>query len=259
MSTVAEQLERWGTEAEVVDPGGTEPLPFYDLILEPDEMSRGDEDERAGEKAGHKFHGNQWDGSAGYVPARMTRDEVLAHPDVTRYNEGTPVEEQVPDGMAHHDVALETIARLQGFDAPPTVVKEFSSNTKGGTLYRGLPQRRYLDDFRRGDYFAGTGVVGSGTYTTTARQQAKEYAHTGGVMAMKLKADARTIDRKGVEDLWRQEMAAAKPGERRVLEDPGRVAAIHGYDAITVQRSGVGNYVVVLNRTAVEVLAKNVP
>lgn len=215
-----------------------------------------------GDKPGHKFHGNQW-GGTGRVEAKLSRDEVLAHPAMAGFVDGTraPEEPVESGGIIYHDPALETIAHVQGFDGPPTVVKEFSDNTTGDVLYRGLPDQRFVEEFRTGDYFAGTGIMGSGTYTTNNGDYAANYkgAH-GGTLQMRLKKDAKVLTRNEADDMQYAERAKVlkDPAKAKLFEDPGRVAAMNGYDAIHVKRTvapgSSGDYTLVLNRTAVEVL-----
>lgn len=212
---------------------------------------------------GHEFFGNQ---HVSVSFGASGADKILTDPAMTPYVDGTAQAEQPTEasGIIYHDKALETIARLRGFDGKPTVVSEFSADTKGPVLYRGVSEEKYAKQFRTGKYFAGTGVSGSGTYTTTEAGYAAGHAASdgSGVLTMKLKSDANYIVRKEADKLQAQAYKAAvksgDPNLATLMSDPGRVAAMHGYDAIRLDRAGgtSGDYYLVLNRTAVEVLKK---
>lgn len=184
------------------------------------------------------------------------------------------------------DVMLHDIARVQGFDGLPALVDQAELDrvvAEGGVkLWRGLTMSHgddYGRQFQTGDYFAGRGVAGDGTYTardlmgtasaksgtTAGRDIARDYASEGDrgqVLQMVLRPNARTItfrdavarmekDRDFIEaDLSLGDSKARDDLTLAFYSDPGRWAAAQGYDAIISGK----NYVVVLNRRAVKVL-----
>lgn len=154
----------------------------------------------------------------------------------------------------------------------------------GRTVLDELKGEDLTKQFKNGELFVGRGINGNGTYTSNSKTTADGYAGGGGtVMRMTLKSDAKVI---GDSDIYnmrnkaREELdrafdpvtdryrAGKMSGEEYVqaLEshyadvtkltqspmwnDPGRVAAVLGYDAINI---GGGGVYVILNRTAVRV------
>lgn len=147
---------------------------------------------------------------------------------------------------------------------------------------------KFTNQFRDGELFVGRGISGNGTYTAHNGDMAREYAGPeGDVMRMTLKKDAKVIGDSEIynmrnkvrEDLDRafdpvmDRYQAGKMGKEEFVmaleshyadvtkltqspmwNDPGRVAAVLGYDAIRV---GLGDVYIILNRTAVRVQDKD--
>lgn len=170
------------------------------------------------------------------------------------------------------DPALGDIAGKQGFDAKPAVGSAADVDAvvaRGGVeLYRGVTEARFAEEFRTGDYFPGLGLYGNGTYTSTARSTAAEYANgkADGVARMALTPEARTTTLSELERMMEADGISVGPSwapndRDRVLGDPGRYAASKGYDAYTIDPGssaginlGAGEqWWVVLNRGAVVV------
>lgn len=205
------------------------------------------------------------------------------------------------------DPALADIAHAQGFDGKPTVVSEEELqgliNDGWTEAYRGmrLPagpsgvggdgattpdgHDTYSDQFRYGDYYAGTGLGGNGTYvalgdgaTKTADLFGADVMHLAinpeanvlpGDQLFALKdeeQEALSAERLQIFDdaragvLTNEQASAATsaletdsdPGN--LMSDAGRWAAAHGYDAIVWKDNfGDPSMAVVLNRTAVAV------
>lgn len=139
-------------------------------------------------------------------------------------------------------------------------------------LYRGVSEKKFTDQFRNGPLYCGSGFGGNGTYAqkvtkpepggeAAAKKEALIYGEhvlrialpptakvvTGDVVeeemeafekAIKADADAARISKSDSEALL------------SVLQDPGRFAALRGYDAIEVTTDG---YVDLLNRTILAV------
>lgn len=212
------------------------------------------------------------------------------------------------------DPALHSIVREQGFDGTPEVISalEMERRIDSGwhEMWRGVrgytvildPDHPYTSEsvsyssrdaaqqFREGDYFAGRGVFGNGTYASVDQTEALGYGDymNGGLLRIALDSDAKVADFDELLKLgdkynsayWATGMmirgfkttapdtpqrAASKAtsdrlvNKTKVLTDLGRLAAAMGYDAIAVQprnhkmRDGRTMYYIILNRTAVAV------
>ena len=189
------------------------------------------------------------------------------------------------------DPMLAEIYRRQGFDGPPVVVTESDMDSlvaRGEVIevWRGI-ERHQRDDgswssadelaeqYRTGPYFAGQGVRGNGTYTTTDRHRAEVgYSEGGGsLLRIGIAADAHIVDWPEVDaeaaaytslsDDFRRgwhtgdenidtllDRVTSQQVEAWVLVDDGRYAASRGIDAIRLTRGGGQTYYIVLNRTA---------
>lgn len=58
-------------------------------------------------------------------------------------------------------------------------------------LYRGVEDKKYIDDYKNGEMFIGLGANGTGVYTTIEQQKAQRYAKEGGVIEMIIDKDAK--------------------------------------------------------------------
>lgn len=196
---------------------------------------------------------------------------------------GGGVKELVAGGR---DLFMAALNKELGLDAKPKVVGEAEMDrlvaAGGWELFRGVTDPKFADDFRGGDFFAGLGMYGNGTYTANVRDGAEgaaanrarayatalRYTAKGGqkkpdaVLRMALSGDARVATAEEAEKMQgeHQQMiegavaaARAMPegpersrAERRVkaLSDFGRYMAMRGYDAMDV------GHVVVFNRGA---------
>lgn len=149
-------------------------------------------------------------------------------------------------GDDRRDRVLERIAQIQGFDAKPS---EGNLDPSREIVHRGFGDRyggnesQYAGQFRHGDYHGSTGLRANGTYVTTDEKAASQY---GSVLHMQLHPDARTISLPDAED----KLDSLPDGKIKqiVAGDPGRLAAMLGYDAIIK-----GTHRVILNRGAVRV------
>ena len=194
------------------------------------------------------------------------------------------------DPIANHgDWGMAELARRAGFDALPDIMTsdemdELVAVERYPEMFRGLapipnvePEeykdlpagtaaRQMAENFRRYQLFAGTGVIGAGTYTTGDVSLARSYGVPGSgafpeewqesvVLRMLLKPSARVVE---IADLWQEmrEWNDSQTGydldspERRFMQDPGRAAVVFGYDVI-VETGGSPsghNVYVVLNR-----------
>jgi hypothetical protein len=177
------------------------------------------------------------------------------------------------------DPTLEDIARKQGFDGEAELVDQATFDevvAKGGTVtYRGItphydgpgPDAAYIDgdaaiteQFAEGEYFAGLGVYGNGTYTSTDLLTAKHYATEddagGSIVTMAIKPGAKIAS----PEEWAEARTAAKAGKGGFMgaDDEGRILAARGFDGYRVKHAEVDHpaneFIVVTNRTALVVL-----
>lgn len=73
------------------------------------------------------------------------------------------------------DMYLAALARERGFIKVPSLVSDIDESSNI-VVWRGVSEAKYAEQFRTGDYFAGQGIYGNGTYTTTSVERAKSYA-----------------------------------------------------------------------------------
>lgn len=194
-------------------------------------------------------------------------------------------EAQIASGQAYGDNALKIIAERQGFTGKPKVVeteddlKEMQKAEGGILVYRGLTDysstkamgnvtysaEQAMTDFREGEYFAGWGVFGNGTYTTTRIGMADSYARTkdldngktgnGRTMAMLIPKDAKAPSEDMVRLVVKEMVYGGEPNHRNNI---GRRLASMGYqyyDASFIQDDKESIYVV-LDRSMLTVAKK---
>ena len=186
------------------------------------------------------------------------------------------------------DVSLGAIYERQGFNELPQVIprEEFDQmrreSSEAQFIYRGIAdtaQRsaaEMTEQYRSGEHYPGYGIYGNGTYTTTDRSTAMVYtrsptaAENGidlqrNILDMMVNPNAKIGTLQEVESLqnrlWDRVSELAKidasinkQAWTRVVQDPGRAAALMGYDGYTAVRKAE-TYYVVLNRSAVTVAA----
>lgn len=187
------------------------------------------------------------------------------------------------------DLVMRDLCKEAGFTGKPKVVskEELDARIASGEqeMFRGVSREEYVNAYTNGEYFAGTGFYGSGTYTVTGEMGlpvAETYAGPGGsVMRMSLAKNARVIEYDKIREMQKTELEsihrnaslkaqailrrkgetpeAVKEANRildeafnltEVLLDPGRFAVVKGYDAISVPSR---DFIVVYNRSKVTV------
>lgn len=211
------------------------------------------------------------------------------------------------NGTFHSDLIQDHINKQLGLDASPQLLNraEMDAMVASGAreLFRGVmtdtlakkTAGQLTDEFMRGEFYAGVGVFGNGTYVGYGPERVAANAYSDvtegqGVLRMALKPQARVITTKTLlqlhqnytnrlpKDITALDDAITKKYDdmrdagtatvadsaildkkltdlmhfshdyhRLVLGDPGRYAALAGYDAIDVE----SGYMVVLNRSAV--------
>lgn len=202
-------------------------------------------------------------------------------------------------GMASYrgveNVGLSKAYEKQGYHQKPVVLnkKEFDEYMKESTnpeMYRGVTQKVYAEQFKRGEkHFAGTGIFTDGTYTTTDRREAEGYGKGGETMRMTLHKSAKVVTYKALtseisatqerignpmEKVFgmntratpgsaeynkvREAWVNAEKTSRKVYSLGGQAATyatLRGYDAIRVEHDGAknGDFYIILNRGKVVV------
>lgn len=162
------------------------------------------------------------------------------------------------------DKLLAMIGREQGYDGLPILAgaDELDREVdRGGVeIWRGVsdfagkktydsanregyvPPKAAVDidrAFRTGAYEPGCGIYGNGYYFSVSERVGRHYAgkKSGVTTRAVLRADARVVDLPEIEqkikDLWHDE-SLDMGLQMAVLADPGRAAALLGYDAIRV-------------------------
>lgn len=142
--------------------------------------------------------------------------------------------------------------------------------------------KQHFDNFKNGDYFAGHGIYGHGTYVAYAVQGGSwgrgvasnaASAYGSGLMRMALSKDAKVVDQRdnkvdvravdqGLKNYLKQ--TGDRAGYRRaravLIGDAsmtngtsGRLATAQGYDAIALSDAYDPTYMVLLNRSKVNV------
>lgn len=161
----------------------------------------------------------------------------------------------------HADGLLYDVAEAQGFNGLPTVASEEQLDTLvhgGGTeLYRGIASggtrtaADFAKDFREGDFFAGEGVAGNGTYAADASvldslralDVATDYSGISGgatgddgvVLRMVLHRDARVIEYDDAKVAYREFSDARGEEINAARERLSALAREHGEDSPQVK------------------------
>ena len=181
------------------------------------------------------------------------------------------------------DRILAEIIRQREFDGKPQLVDSIDDAPGKLEMQRAVTDRRFAEQFLTGDYFAGKGQFGNGTYFLSSDNSDDVQARVGLYgdhrVRTKLRADARVVSFDELKPMVEERVKAAEEDERAILasmpdyaargdfagfqrdyerakrkvellRDPGRVAALLNYDAINVTPGQEFTEVVVLNRGA---------
>lgn len=190
------------------------------------------------------------DGPEGVYAARKNIKATMEARQKTRAANGTVNRAE--------DMFLHDLQARQGFSELPEVVRRdaFDAMLARGELkqelFRGVEGAHFTDGYLYGEHFAGNGVFGNGTYTTTALDTAYGYSRgEDTVMRLALRADANVIELEDIRRLKGKLQEAANAGISGSglsqdefmemidviydwLDDEGRLATALGYDAIHV-------------------------
>lgn len=143
-------------------------------------------------------------------------------------------------------------------------VRKDSVFASENALYRGVSDKKYVDEFKNGEFFAGEGYEANGTYFSKSYSEAVRYSgDEENLICGRLSKDAKIINIGAVNGLkqkisgkmdWSKmidENSEEQANFRSfVLSDSGYTAMLFGYDAIDMG----DNRIVVLNRGAMEVV-----
>lgn len=172
------------------------------------------------------------------------------------------------------DIVLHEMLKEQGFDGKALLVSETEMDilVKAGwsESFRGVTEKKFTDQFRNGDLYAGFGIYGNGTYVAyggkKAMTTALDYATAdGSVMRMALNPNAKIIDFEDLEKMYNNEWAKKLNAKIKRSSGSKRAELLAEYNLnITKEKSGVilgydairissEEYYVILNRTAVAV------
>jgi hypothetical protein len=171
-------------------------------------------------------------------------------------------------GGRNGDGHLFALADRQGFTGKPQLVtkKEMDGLVRDGAteLHRGAsgagPSGKSAaavhNQFRGGDYFAGHGHFGNGTYAGPDRQRSVDFysdGTPGSMLRLAVRKDAKVATFSKVFDEQEAWLAKQPKGSRRhaVFSDVGRYATARGIDVIHIPRGGFNDEYLILNRTAV--------
>lgn len=167
------------------------------------------------------------------------------------------------------DGVLYELYKRTGYDAQPMVVADdiFDELAEGQTVYfRGITGVRdvdasdLLEALRFGDYYAGYGTFGNGTYASNRPVTGISFGgqQLQNVTRILISPNAKVIDYADIQAefmAWHKEFGfggdrMADGATRRLVEDLGRFAVAKGYDAIRASALGTGDetYMVILNR-----------
>ena len=212
-------------------------------------------------------------GGGSSSPTDLTQNSAFMS-SLGRQYEDTSAKSAIYD-YRNGDNGLAQIYEKQGFNTAPQVLSgakfdKAAAESPVGTVYRGVSDTQYVNDYTNGStHFAGLGIMGNGTYTTSNLGMAQNYATTADpgstdsrVITMALSPGANIVDYttlansnaelyNSLKDTASNATSAdekqAALGQIGLINDLGRQAALQGYDAIKVGDTGT---VVVLNRGA---------
>ena len=114
--------------------------------------------------------------------------------------------------------------------------------------------KKYVSDFKNGDYFAGIGINGNGTYVTESFSYADNFASNfdDGIIYLMPKDNAKTVDIDKILHVRSKLVKYINNGDNMYIDflnDPGYLAEILGYDIVYL-----GEQRIVLNRGAIKVV-----
>ena len=249
-----------------------------------------------------RTHGS-WAGGGAGVDITADIDKLFYNSDGSVNKETQDVIEQMKqkelaNGHGHGDNALKIIAERQGFTGKPKTVKtvaelEKLQETEGGVLvYRGIAEHRRevsqtytqggetiegfpekvtytaeqaVKQFKEGEYWAGWGAFGTGTYTTKWPEEAQNYAMdvdedndtygNGKVMAIHIPKSAKMPTQAQVTRAMKMVNYDDGPSTHTYKQNVARILASQGFQAYNVGfvQDDKTRYFVILDRSMLTV------
>jgi hypothetical protein len=197
--------------------------------------------------------------------------------DILGFNDDEDSEDDFDPALGNK--LLSRVMEKAGYNEKPKILSAEEFNSIGGeTIYRAVIDEKFVDQYLNSSkHFAGTGVFGNGTYSTSKRESAEAYAGSTNndpeiinsrMLEMKLSPDANVLSFNSKRDLrkWAEENAAkfkeeytkfgANPGEIQQFDwqmnntaDWTSIAIMAGYDAIRFPPDvGTEYFTIILNR-----------
>jgi hypothetical protein len=172
-----------------------------------------------------------------------------------------------PNDEDRHDPQIEYVAKQQGFDGPAQTIgeAELASMTNPVIVYRGIKPYTNAngdaiagdaiqEDFISGPYFAGLGGAGNGTYWTSNKEYAQNYADSygtekdkGGFVIQAVLDPSINIAPEGAQSFYNPNKKAGLSTE----------LVIQGFDAAKgYKTANQGDVYITFNRTAVKVVTE---
>lgn len=237
-------------------------------------------------KHDQRTHGS-WAGGGAGVDITAELDKVFFNADGTPNQETQDLIEQMEDterktGSSYGDNSLKIIAERQGFTGKPKTVATVSEiirlqETEGGlVVYRGIADfkkdgksytaEQAVEQFKRGEYYAGFGAFGNGTYTTINASEAGGYADTvdedtnvygnGQVMAMHIPKNAKMPTKEQVRKAMKYEGMSYPRTHKNSVANNLAAQGFQVYNAGFLQ-DDKKDYFVVLDRSMITVAEEN--
>jgi hypothetical protein len=230
-----------------------------------------------------RTHGS-WSGGGAGVDISAELDSVFYDGDAPNQETQEIIEEmkqaELDAGRSYGDNGLKIIAERQGFTGKPKTVATIADlqeiqKTEGGILvYRGITDfsanekditytaEQALTDFREGEYYAGWGAFGNGTYTTVDVDEASSYASSmddegkmgnGKSMAMLIPKTAKMPTEAQVKSAMKAVTYEHLESTHR--NNVARILAAQGFQAYNAGylQDDKGAYFVVLDRSMLTV------
>ena len=242
-----------------------------------------------------RTHGS-WAGGGAGVDITADVDKLFYNPDGSVNKETQDVieqmnEKEIANGHRYGDNGLKIIAERQGFTGKPKTVSTVAElkqlqEAEGGTIvYRGISEWRRLEtttepytatvitytaeqaveQFKRGEYYAGWGAFGTGTYTTIRGDEASSYANdydesediygNGKVMAIHIPKNAKMPTQQQVKSAMEMVNYDDGPNVTTYKQNVARILAAQGFQVYNagLLQDDKKDYFVILDRSMLTV------
>lgn len=145
-----------------------------------------------------KAEGKMVDGYVKAKPIDVFNDLINNNDMFTKLNKASQMVTG-KDKAGQENIVLKHIAESQKFTNRPTVLNkaefEATAHTRGVTVYRGLTEISYMEQFKTGEYYAGRGLYGDGTYGAKNYKETDAYSgETNKCLKIQLNKNAKIGD-----------------------------------------------------------------